>query len=516
MDKVLPKIIEAYTAYGTSGVVVATNPTASYIGLKILEKTGNVVDAGIATSLALCVTEPHVAGLGGDLVALVFKDNNVKVFMGVGKAPSKLTLENLYSKGFTSVPRYGPLSILVPGLVDTIRLLHKYYSKTSLQEIVSPIIDIAKRGLPADKKLIELVKTMHTHISRDPQTVRAYMYRGSIPSIGDRLEIEFLDESLKKIAEDPRSFYEGEIAELIVKHVKRRGGVLELEDLASYYAKVVEPLKITIDNKYIYEAPPPSRGVLVLAATQVLSKTLSRSKTVEPYTPSFVELLVESYRKTIAIREKILTDPSKLDDSIEEIISSGSISNYLIDMHEKRHGSAGFIVATVNGDLMVGTQSLYMPFGSGITVRRTGITLNAGVSLFDSTGINRLEPGKSPITVLSSPIIVDKNQVVGFSGRGGGFKQQFYYQVIVKNIFFGEDLPIAIGSPRLRYNSGLIVDVEEGYMDVVKLDTRKYHIHIYPYPSAEMGLVNASRILLGKGVVEALADPRDTIGVAVV
>ncbi len=512
----MPKIIEAYTAYGTSGVVVATNPIASYIGLKTLEETSNVVDAGIATSLALCVTEPHVAGLGGDLVVLVLKDNNVKVFMGVGKAPSKLSLENLYSKGFTSIPEYGPLSILVPGLVDAIRLLHEQYSKTGLQEIVSPLIDIAKRGIPADKKFIELVKSMHTHISRDPQTVRAYTYKGSIPSIGDRLEIEFLDESLKKIAEDPRSFYEGEIAELIVKHVKRRGGVLELEDLASYSAQVVEPVKLSIDNMYIYEAPPPSRGILVLAAIQVLSKTLSESEIVEPYTPSFLELLVESYRKAVAIREKILLDPSKLNDSVEEIISSGSISNYLVDMRERRHGSAGFIVATVNGDLIVGTQSLYMPFGSGITVRRTGITLNAGVSLFSSTGINRLEPGKSPITVLSSPIITSKNQVVGLSGIGGGFKQQFYYQVISKNMFFDEDLSTAIGSPRLRYNSGLIVDVEEGYMDVVKLDTRKYHIHIYPYPSIELGLVNASRILLDKEVVEALADPRDTIGLAVV
>lgn len=508
------KVIEGYTAYGTQGSVISNNPIASYLGLKVLEETGNVVDAAITTSLVLGVVESYIAGIGGDLVVLVKKDNSIRAYIGVGKSPRKLSLELIHSMGYNSIPSYGPLSILVPGMVDVIRLLHKDYSKTDLKDLTAPAIRIARHGIPADHKLIKYLKEMHTHISRDPQTIRAYMYQGRIPNIGDRIRPEFLAETLEKIADDPRIFYEGDIAELIVKHVKRKGGVLELEDLASYHAIKAEPLVLELDGKTkIYEVPPPSQGVLVQASLLLMSRILKEHKP-KLYSKEYVRFIAEVYRRIYSLRDTLLRYNNKI---------SSIINNNLDDVKTRisritEHGSTGFIIVSANGDIVVGTQSLYMPFGSGITVRKTGVTLNAGVTLFSPAGINKLEPSKHPITTLSSPIIEDReyNLIIGFAGRGGDFKQQYYSQIILKYLFYKQSLSEAIGSPRLRYRPGLIVDVEEGYENLMQLDTWSYHVHIYAYPSDSLGVVNAGRVFCNEYVVEAISDPRDSPGIALI
>lgn len=505
----MTRVIEGYLAYGNIGVVVSGNPIASYLGLKVLEETGNVVDAAITTSFVLSVVESYIAGIGGDLVVLVKKNNNVKAYIGVGKTPKKLSLDLLYSMGYNSIPDYGPLSVLVPGMVDTIRLLHKDYSKTDLQRLVEPAINIALRGIPADQKLIEYLKSMYSHISRDPQTVRAYMYRGRIPSIGDRIGPEFLAETLKKIADDPRRFYEGDIAELIVKHVKRKGGVLELEDLAEYHAITAEPLVLELEGKVrVYEVPPPSQGVLSLASILLASRILDEVKP-RLYSKDYTRLIVEIYRKVYSMREKLVEDTNRLYALADEL------HDLKQRIHILGHGSTEFIVASSKGDMVAGTQSLYVPFGSGITVRKTGVILNAGTALFSPAGYNKLEPGKQPITTLSSPIIEVGNDVVGLAGRDGGFKQQYYSQIIVKHVCYQQSISIAIGSPRLRYRTGLNVDVEEGYEDLMELDSKCYHIHIYAYPTSSLGIVNAARIIAEKEVVEAVIDPRETSGLAI-
>jgi len=509
----LIKVIEGYTAYGTQGLVVSSNPIASYLGLRVLEETGNIVDAAITTSLVLSVVESYIAGIGGDLAVLVKKNGNIKAYLGVGKSPRKLSLELIYSMGYNSIPDYGPLSILVPGMIDVIRLLHKDYSKTDLKDLVAPAIRIARHGIPADHKLIRYLKEMYTHISRDPQTIRAYMYQGRIPNIGDKIGPEFLAETLEKIAEDPRRFYEGDIAELIVKHVKRKGGVLELEDLASYHAIKTEPLILELNGKIkVYEIPPPSQGVLVQASLLLMSRILEEHRP-RLYSKEYVRFVAEVYRKTYSLRDTLLENISKIDSIIDD-----SVDDVKAKINIPKHGSTGFIIASINGDVIVGTQSLYTPFGSGITVRKTGITLNAGTALFSPAGINKLEPSKHPITTLSSPIIEDRehNFTIGLAGRGGGFKQQYYSQIILKHLFYKQSLSEAIGSPRLRYRSGLIVDVEEGYEDLMQLDTWSYHIHIYAYPSDSLGVINAARVLYSKHIVEAVSDPRDSSGIALI
>ncbi len=249
--------------YFTSGVVASEHPIASLIGARVLEE-GNSVDAAIATSLALAVTLPHLGGLGGDYFALLRSpDGRVYFVDGSGYAPKRLTREFLLEKGYSSMPSHGPLSINVPGMVDALYLMWRKWGSIEWRKLVGYAAKIADKGFAVTRGLTSFLEKLYGELSRDPGSRETYYSRGVLGE-GELISFKGLAKALYLIGEDPRSFYEGEIARRITEYVEGLGGVLGLEDMKNYKASIGDSLSITYRDRIIYEMPPPTQGITTL------------------------------------------------------------------------------------------------------------------------------------------------------------------------------------------------------------------------------------------------------------
>ena len=191
------------------GVVASEHPLASLVGVKVLERGGSAVDAAVAVSFALAVLQPHLGGIGGDFFALLRSANGrVRFVNGSCGAPSKLTPELVRSRGFSRVPERGPLSINVPGMVEGLHLLWRMGGRLEWAELVRPAIELASKGFPASNGLARAIQAYRGLLEADRGSRETYLVVEPRPAAVARFP--GLARLLELVAEDPRSFYEGE------------------------------------------------------------------------------------------------------------------------------------------------------------------------------------------------------------------------------------------------------------------------------------------------------------------
>ncbi|MEB3860475.1 MAG: gamma-glutamyltransferase, partial [Desulfurococcales archaeon] len=251
-------------AFSTRGAVASEHPLASYIGARILEKGGNAVDASVAVAMALSVLLPHLGGLGGDFFALVRTSGGRVAFVdGSGPAPRRLSIEYLRGKGYASMPAHGPHTVTVPGFVDALRVMWSSLGSMEWALLVEPARELASKGFPASRSLARASQNLRR--SQGDRATTAPSILGLLPSSeGDLVRMPGLSRALSEVAEDPRSFYEGDIAGSIVETLEGYGGVLDLEDMRSYQARVSSPISLEALGCRFYEMPPPTQGISTL------------------------------------------------------------------------------------------------------------------------------------------------------------------------------------------------------------------------------------------------------------
>ncbi|MET1160087.1 MAG: gamma-glutamyltransferase family protein [Thermoprotei archaeon] len=452
--------------YSLSGVVASEHPLASLMGSYMLRE-GNAVDAAIATSLTLAVTLPHLGGIGGDFFALV-RDPNGKVFFvdGSGYAPRRLTREFMRSKGYKKMPEYGVFSINVPGMVDGLWLMWRKWGSIEWSRIVSSVVPIALRGFGVTRSLANSLEKLYDSLSRDPGSKKTY-YGNGIPKPGDKIAFPGLAEALRIISTDPRSFYEGEIAEAIASYVKEQGGVLDIEDLRSYRASIGTPLRITYRDRVVYEMPPSTQGITTLHMLMLLEEyELDR---LEPHSSKRIEILLECARIAYSIRDTYVTDPRYMTVKPEDMLTREFIEKHRNTASRPYSASGGdttfFAVADQEGYLVAGIQSLFYPFGSRVTEPRFNVTLNSRASSFslEEDHVNKLEPWKKTMHTLSAVIIEDTNRVIALGLSGGHYRPLLHAQLIINIIDYNMDPQEAIEYPRIIWRVyDDIVEYEEG------------------------------------------------------
>ncbi len=230
----------------TYGAVVSTEHyLASLLASDVMREGGNAVDVAVVASLSLAITLPHLNGLGGDFFALIRSGDRDEVLFvdGSGPAPSRLDVDLVMSLGYESMPERGPLPITVPGYVDALHLMWRELGSLEWSDLVGRVIRILDRGFPASRSLVRAIKTHENLLRGDRGSAGAYL---GITALGQRVRFEGLRRVLELVSENPRDFYEGEIAEGVVNYVREVGGVLEVEDLASYRASMGRPLEVGV------------------------------------------------------------------------------------------------------------------------------------------------------------------------------------------------------------------------------------------------------------------------------
>ncbi len=450
--------------YPYKSLAIATeNPVAGSVGLYISSIGGNPIDVSVATSIALSVTVPHLGGVGGDYFALISTpEGRVEVIMGSGQSPSKLTLERIQGLEGEWQTMRGPLTIVVPGMLDALYTVWKKYGTLEWKDLVKPSIDLARKGIPAPPAFTSAVKRNLRVLYSDPGSRQTYLQNGPV-EIGQRISYPGMAKMLETISEDPRSFYNGEIAEAVANYVQSNGGLLSKSDMKNYHSYIDEPLVLESYHGWrIYEMPPNTQGATTLHLLKLLTNT--------PYDPvGRLSLLIEKSRIAYSIRDLHIGDPSHMTLTREDLLSDKILNDTIIldkykpekcnpFMKPLNYDTTFHAVASKEGWYIASIQSLYYHFGSGVTEPKYQITLNNRAIGFTPTpGIpNTLGPGKRPLHTLSAVIAENPvtREVLILGTSGGQYRPQQHALMVSSILEHGMSIGKAIAASRALWTPG--------------------------------------------------------------
>jgi gamma-glutamyltranspeptidase/glutathione hydrolase len=483
---------------GTSGGVSSEHPLASVAGFKALAEGGNAVDATVAVSLSLAVTQQHLGSLGGDFFALIYESSSGKVYClnSSGWSPKRLNVEYLLSEGFKDIPVNCPHSIVVPGMVEGLRKIHERFGTLEFRRLAEYSIHLAEDGFPVSYGFSKAIKDNASKLAA--QETRNLFFRKGEPLMPNDIFVQkSLAKTLKSVASDPRSFYDGWIAESLCKFIKSKGGVMEIDDFKDFSAEWVDPLKITYRDFDVYEIPPNSQGAVTLMILNLLENFDLNS--IEAFNAERVHIFAEAAKVAYTEKNRYLADPRFTSIPLDEILSKGHAKKLkdrinLGDVYPqaslKPYDTTNFVVIDKLGNVVSAIQSVFHFFGSGFLDPDTGILLNDRGSYFNFKGPNKLEPRKRPLHTLSSVIATSHEDVVLAVGTSGGdFRPQLHALLLTNILNYGMRLQEAVEAPRFLWNGGKQIIMEEGVKGLESLKKLGHEITLMKYPS-RLGVVH--------------------------
>jgi gamma-glutamyltranspeptidase/glutathione hydrolase len=453
------------------GMVATSHPLAAQVGLDVLKRGGNAVDAAIATSAAMGLMEPTSCGIGGDLYAIVWDAKTQKLYglNASGRAPGRATLDYFREKGLKEIPTSGPLSWSVPGCVDGWDELRRKFGTMSFKELLGPSITYADEGVPVPEVISGYWRSAEK--MKDPGMRETFLLgEGSnrhSPRPGELFKNPHLSRSYRMIAYGGRdAYYKGEIAAKLVALSDQVGGLFSAKDFANHKSEWVEPVKTTYRGYDVWEIPPPGQGIAALQMLNLLEPY--DLKKYGPDSSDYWHLLVEAKKLAFADRAKYYADPVFAKVPVTELIGKDYAAERgkLIDPKkaitnvpagDPRLGASETIYLCVvdkDRNCVSLIQSNYGGFGSGLSAPGTGFGIQNRGCLFalDENHANKLEPGKRPFhTIIPAMVTKDGKPWLTFGVMGGDMQPQGHVQVLVNLIDFGMNVQQAGEAPRVEH-----------------------------------------------------------------
>lgn len=528
---------------GLNGAVASPHYLATQAGKEILQKGGHAVEAAIATNAVLCVVYPHMAGLGGDLFALVWdsSEQDIIALNGSGRAGSNVTREAYFDRDLDEIPMRGPLAAnTVPGTVSAWNKLHKRYGKLQWKTLFQSAIHYAENGFVVTKKLSRFAFDKRKVIAQNENCAKVFLPDGDPIQAGDILVQNDLAWSLQQIAEKGKTvFYEGELADKIIKSMEKHDGLLTKEDMSNHHSTWESPIQTNYRGYDVFELKPNTQGIAALMILNMVEQyDLSN---IGDGTPEYYHLMAEAAKLNYRYRDKWIASPNYKDIPYENLLSkafSRSIAEHFswdeaIDMTELEelpriptNRDTTFTCAVDQyGNSVSLIQSIYHEFGSGFMIDDCGFIMqNRGASFsLDKNHPNTLRPGVRTFhTLIPAMILKDGKPFMMLGTMGGEGQPQTHSALITRVIDFGYDIQQAIESPRWLFgkrwgNDSNTLKLEGRIEDpvMIQLDRYGHKIEIVEHYSQVMG--HAQGILIDEktGVYSAGADPRgDGLGLS--
>ncbi len=487
------------------GMAATSHPLATQIALDILKKGGTAVDAAIAANAALGLMEPTGNGIGGDLFAIVWDAKTQKLYglNASGRSPKSLTLEYFKKHGYKKIPPFGPLPVTVPGCVDGWFELHKKFGRLPMTEILAPAIRYAEEGFPVTELIAYYWKLSVPRLRKYPNFEKIFTINGRAPRAGEIFRNPYLANTLRKIARGGRDvFYKGEIARTIADYMKRQGGFLSYEDLASHKSEWVEPVSTNYRGYDVWELPPNGQGIAALQMLNILEGYDIASMGFG--SADYLHVLIEAKKLAFEDRAKFYADPAFNTIPVQELISKSYAAERrkLIRMDRAgRSYPAGnpalhdgdtiyLTVADAEGNMVSLIQSNFRGMGSGMTPDDLGFILQDRGELFnlEEGHFNTYAPGKRPFhTIIPAYVTKDGKPFLSFGVMGGDMQPQGHVQILVNIIDFGMNVKEAGDAPRIRHagysqptggkmTDGGVVYMESGFdYEVIRELRRRGH-----------------------------------------
>jgi gamma-glutamyltranspeptidase / glutathione hydrolase len=449
-------------ALGTNGMAATSSPLATLAAIDVLRAGGNAIDAAITASAILCLTEPHMTGIGGDCFALIGKSNGTVLGVnGSGRSSSKANADWLKASGLTEIAPQSVHAVTVPGAIDAWDQLLKEEGTITLAEALKPAIKLAEKGVATMPRVARDWLESEALLAADEGGAKHYLKNGHAPRMGEIMAYPALAKTLKHIAKKGRAgFYEGEIATEIVKHLAARGGLLTEEDFAKTESTWVKPISTRFADHDIFEIPPNGQGLTVLITLNILKHFGLRH--FEPESPERRHLEIEALKLAWVLRNRHIADPDLADVPVSELLREETSQRLasLIDMNRATDASVSlpssdtvYLSVVDENRLSISfINSIYYDFGSGIITPKSGITLqNRGKGFTTKPGHpNCIAPSKRPLHTLIPAMGKKDGKIdMSFGVMGGDFQPMGQVNVVVNRYIYGMDPQAALDFPRL-------------------------------------------------------------------
>ena len=522
-----PAIAPAQAILAHNGVVVAQESRAARIGVEILDRGGNAIDAAVAVGFTLAVTYPRAGNIGGGgfmVIHLAKPERDVAIdYRETAPAAASATMfRDAQGNPDPAKSRDSALSIGVPGTVAGLALaLEKYGSgKFTLADLIAPAIDLAEKGVLVEDDLADTLPQARDRLKRWPATASIFFNGDQPMHEGDRLIQLDLADTLRAIAKDgPRAFYQGHVAALIAGAVAHAGGILNKDDLADYRAIERDVVRGKYRGYDIVTAPPPSSGgVHLIEMLNILEGfdlgRLSREAALHD--------MIEAMKRAYADRATFMGDPDAVKMPIAGLISKkyaaslrAQIGDRATPSNEIRAGNPAdfegrntthFSVIDRDGNAVSNTYTLNFSYGLGLVADGTGVLLNNELDDFTAKpgtanaygligyGANLPGPGKRPLSSMTPTIVLKDGKPFLITGSPGGSRIiSAVLQVIVNAIDFHLPIDQAVSAPRLHHQwQPDEVDVEPGFApDVLDALAKRGHTIV---PSAPFASTNSIEV----------------------
>jgi len=469
-------------------VVSTSHPLAAQVGLSLLRRGGNAVDAAIGAAAAMTVLEPCSNGLGSDAFCILWDGQKLHGLNASGPAPAAWTPDYFcrkYGEARTP-PMRGWDSVTVPGAVGAWVELSRRFGKLSFGDLLTPAIEIAERGYAVPVVVQEKWAAAVPDLKDLPGFAEVFLAQGRAPRVGERFAFPGAARALTRIAvTQGAAFYGGEIAAAAAAHSAKHGGSMRVADFEAYSPEWVDPIGMDFNGHRLHQIPPNGQGIAALIALGILQHVDVAAHSVD--SAAAQHLQIEAMKLAFADTYAHVADRIAMRRSVEEMLDPEYLAKRaaLIDPkraqtfgegHSDKGGTIYLTAADERGMMVSFIQSNYMGFGSGVVVPEWGLSLqNRGHAFsLDTASPNCVAPRKRPFhTIIPGFLTKDGLPQMSFGVMGGNMQPQGHVQTLIRMLLYRQQPQAACDAPRWRFNQGLSINVEASMPEATTRELRE-------------------------------------------
>ena len=510
-------------ARGAHGMVASTERTASQIGVEVMKRGGNAVDAAVAVAFALAVIYPSAGNLGGGGFMLIRRHDRTATAIDYRETAPAAATRDMFIGADGELRKGDESSVLgyraagVPGTVAGMALALKKYGsgKLTWAELIEPARKLAADGFFVTHRTEKLLRDHQDILSPFADSRRIFLRDGKLFHEGELLRQPDLAATLARLQKNgPREFYEGETARLIAADMKEHRGLITRDDLREYAPKERVPLRGNYRGHEVISMPPPSAGGAVLIEMLNILEGFDLKK-LHPFSADRYHLLIEAMRRAYADRAEYFGDADFVSVPIAEIIDKGYAERQRRTIREDRATPSSeigggkpagyestetthFTVVDAEGNAVANTYTLNGWFGAGVVAKGTGVLLNNEMDDFTSkpgapnlygaiqSERNAIAPRKRPLSSMTPTFVLRPDGELFFTigSPGGTTITNTVMQVITNIIDHGMNIQEAIDAPHLHHQwlPDEIVDEPRGLSPETRRALEERGHHFAPEP----------------------------------
>jgi gamma-glutamyltranspeptidase/glutathione hydrolase len=537
------------------GMVVSAQHLASKVGVDVLKRGGNAVDAAVAVGYALAVVYPAAGNLGGGGFMTVQLADGRKTFLDFREKAPLAATANMYLDKDGNVVKglstNGHLAVGVPGSVSGMEYAREKYGTMKRAELIAPSIQLADKGFALEQGDIDMLLTATADFKKDPVSGAIFLNKGEPFAVGQKLVQKDLAKTLREVsAKGPDGFYKGWVGNAIVASSQAGKGIITQADLDQYKTRELAPIECDYRGYRVVSAPPPSSGGVIICEMLNILEGYPL-KDLGFRSAQSVHYQIEAMRHAYVDRNSYLGDPDFVKNPLDRLLDKGYAEKIRAAIDPKKAGvskdikpgvaphegsnTTHYSITDQWGNAVSVTYTLNDWFGAKVTAAKTGVLLNNEMDDFTSKiGVpnmyglvqgeaNAIAPGKRPLSSMSPTIVSKDGKPVFVVGTPGGSRIiTAVLHTILNVVDYGMNVQEAVDAP--RFHQQWLPDVTNVETFAISPDTRKIltdmgHNLGVPQPANHLAAIIVGAPSLGGKPVGAnrfygANDPRRNTGLA--